>query len=471
MERITAAGGVVILDIFSTPAGLGKVLDKKSPLWDLKAFKALIKNYIRELSCNKRYNVWYEVWSAPDLNSFFLGRKQDYLSLYRAVAEAAKELEAETKIYIPVGGPSASWWFQNLSGNTIVTAERSLIYELIKFCASYRLPLDFITWHAYSIDPQVEKENTRYKKNNVALIRDWLSYFNFDKNTPLIIDEWNYDRQENVLAERDKDSFVCASYIPVRLQNMYEAGLNCQFYFSLEDFQSNKEGVNRNVGIFWFDRDAPAYKGGPKLIYNVFRMLAKLGDNFFVAPNLKDEFVGVIATKRQDYFALIISNYIDPEISENYLSRNLATLNNSERKIILDMIKSGRLTKILLRELDISALRVTKRLKAMLKKAQELYEQALQFKISARNIKIEIKNINGDYLYQRYTIDSSSTASSEFFPVEEKKIGASGLYQETLSLSPYSVNMLVLKKKPLELESLPSAPEKKTKEDIPTKSE
>jgi hypothetical protein len=179
----------------------------------------------------------------------------------------------------------------------------------------------------------------------------------------------------------------------------------------------------------------------------------------------------VIATKRQDYFALIISNYIDPEISENYLSRNLATLNNSERKIILDMIKSGRLTKILLRELDISALRVTKRLKAMLKKAQELYEQALQFKISARNIKIEIKNINGDYLYQRYTIDSSSTASSEFFPVEEKKIGASGLYQETLSLSPYSVNMLVLKKKPLELESLPSAPEKKTKEDIPTKSE
>ena len=49
IKKITDAGGIVILDIFGTPAGLGKALDKKSPPWDLKAFKELVKSYIREL--------------------------------------------------------------------------------------------------------------------------------------------------------------------------------------------------------------------------------------------------------------------------------------------------------------------------------------------------------------------------------------------------------------------------------------
>jgi hypothetical protein len=64
----------------------------------LKFFKELIKNYIRELSCNKRYNIWYEVWSAPDLDDFFLGRQQEYLNLYKAVAESVKELEEEKTV-------------------------------------------------------------------------------------------------------------------------------------------------------------------------------------------------------------------------------------------------------------------------------------------------------------------------------------------------------------------------------------
>ena len=95
LKNITDAGGIIILDIFGTPAGLGQVLDKKSAVRDIRLFKELIKGNIRELSCNKKYNIWYEVWEAPDLDDFFLGRKQEYLNLYRAVAESVEELEAE----------------------------------------------------------------------------------------------------------------------------------------------------------------------------------------------------------------------------------------------------------------------------------------------------------------------------------------------------------------------------------------
>ncbi len=487
MKNITDAGGIVILDIFGTPAGLGQVLDKKSPPRDLKSFKELIKGYIRELSCNKRYNIWYEVWNAPDLDDFFLGRQQEYLNLYRAAAESIEELEAETKIHIPIGGPSVSWWFQDIDGNTIVTPEKSLIYELIKFCSHYRLPLDFISWHGFSTDPNTEKESSIYKKTAVQLIRDWLSYFNFDRNTPLIVDEWNYDRDANVLPARAEKSFICASYIPGRLKNMYEAGIDYQVYFSLEDFQDNKEGIVRNAGIFSFNSQSPKYDGAAKSTYSVFRMLSALGSDMFL-QKFEDTFVGVIATKQQDGIAMLIYNYIDSDISMNYISETIANLKPSERKALLNIIKSGKLEKIMQGTLEVRALRVTNSVKNILKKAHELSDSGKKFAANDRNIKIEIKNLNPEknkstnaaapadpnepkvkYLYQRYIVDSSCNSNCEFSPVEEKDISAFESYQEKLTLNPYSVQMIVLKKKPREpqVKEPPKEPESMNKPEQP----
>lgn len=454
IKNISDSGGTVILDIFGTPAGLGRVLDKRSPPLDLKAFKALVKEAIRDLSCNKKYNIWYEVWNAPDLDDFFLGRKQEYFNLYRAVAESVKELENETKIHIPVGGPSVSWWFQDLDGNSIITPERSLIYELIKFCYKYRLPLDFISWHSYSTNPAAEKENSIYKKPAITLIRDWLSYFNFDRNTPLIVDEWNYDRSANVLPERKEKSYVAASYITSRLKNMYEAGINCQIYFALEDFQDNKEGIVRNVGIFSFDSEYLEYKGGPKSIYNIFKMLKNLGNGLFTSK-LNDDFTGAIATKSGEDIAVIIYNYIDPEIATNFLTMNITALNGAERKTLLSIINSNKLEKIMSKSESISSLKASQKLKELLKRAQELNERAKKIETSERNIKLSINNLKDRYLYQRYTIDSSCVYNCEFMPLEEKEINFTGAYQETLTLKPYSVQMVLLKKKPKEEQAQP----------------
>jgi len=454
IKQISDAGGVVILDIFGTPAGLGMVLDKKSPPRDLKAFKELIKAYIRNLSCDKRYNIWYEVWSAPDLDSFFLGRRQEYLNLYRAVAESAGELESETKVHIPLGGPSVSWWFQNLEGNTIFTPERSLIYELIKFCRSQRLPLDFISWHAYSTDPLVEQESTLYKKTAVNLIRDWLGYFNFDKNTPLIISEWNYDSGNNISAERRDKSFISASYIPLRLKNLYEAGINYQLYFCLQDFYNPEKEALRNVGIFCFDPEAAEYKDGQKASYNVFKMLTLLGNKLLpVELKTKDDFTGIIATKAEEGTVLLIYNYIDPKIAMNYLSRSISGLNDAERKILLGLIKADKIEKFIRKEIGLKELRLhNNKLEVLLNKAQGLAVKAADFKGISRNVKLEIKNLEDNYLYQRYAISPSCGMNCDFVPAEEKEVSISqGVYEEVLQLEPYSVQLIILKEKPKEI--------------------
>lgn len=455
IKKVMDSGGVVILDLFGTPKGLGKVLDKRSAPADLKKIKALVKDTIRYFSCEKRYSIWYEVWSAPDLDSFFLGRTQDYLNLYRAIAEAVQELEEEKKIDIFLGGPAISWWYQSPDNNSILAPEKSLIYELIRFCARYKLPLDFISWHAYSTDPQAEKELTIYKKTTVSLIRDWLTYFQLDKNTPLIIDEWNYDDGANFSKERAEDAYVTASYVLSRIKNMADSGVDAQLYYCLEDFSYAKEGVVRNTGLFWFDPEDPHYKGGAKASYNVFKMLARLGpDMYSLKEKNSDEFVNALATRFKDEINIVLFNYIDPEIGLNFIARNIATLNGAERKSLLDLIKSNKFKTTISNESDLNKLRFTNRVKTLLRKARELEEKAAKFKAAPRNVKINLTNLKDNYLYTRYVIDSSCGNPCAFSPAEEKELNAPDSYQETLTLKPYSACEIILKKKPQEAVSV-----------------
>ncbi len=449
IKKISDSGGTVILNLFGTPSGLGRVLDKNSPPHNLKAYKELVKNTIRKLSCNKKYNIWYEVWNAPDLEDFFLGERSEYLNLYRIVGEAVKELRLEAKIHIPLGGPSVSSWFANIQANNILYPERSLIYELIKYCYSYRLPLDFISWHAYSSDPKLEKQDTIYQKSFIKLIREWLKYFNFSSSLPLVIDEWNFDGPANILSERGKDSSVTASFIPAHLKNMYEAGVDYQTYFSLEDFADNKEGVNRNLGIFGFSAERIDSKGHAKASYNTLRMLNLLGNELLPSPS-GDDFVGLITTKSADYLAVLIYNYIDPQVALNYLSRNIVYLNSAEKKSVLDIVKSDRIEKILSGELSLLTLRLTPKVKNMFSQAVELNNLSKKFSAENRKIKISFKGGKDLYMLSQYAVDSKCSRDCEFGEGEQKEVDFNQGYLATLELSPYSAQLLVFKKKPPE---------------------
>ncbi|HNX80780.1 MAG TPA: hypothetical protein PKL77_01360 [Candidatus Omnitrophota bacterium] len=449
IKRINDNGGIALVSIFGTPAGLGKVLDRRSPPFDEKAFKELLKVYIRRLSCEKRFTVWYELWSAPDLDNFFVGRTQEYLVMYRAFAKAVQELEDDYKIHIPIGGPSTSWWFQKIDGNTVITPERSLIYELIRTSYHYRLPLDFITWHAYSTDPKVELDTTLYHKSSVALIRDWLTYFHFDRATPVIIDEWNFDSGLNVLAERAERSYVTASYIPSRLKRMSEAGVDYAVYYALEDFQANADGVVQNVGVFSFDPALSAYKGAPKATYNVFRMLGMLlgGKVVFPARN-QEEFLQYLVTKKGEESAVLIANYIDPDIVNNYLSRSIATLSEGSRRILVNLIRSRTMTQIMKRELTIQQVRpLSRSVRNLLIRALALHDQAQRYMQEDRAVTITIRNIHDTLSMKRYVVDSSCAAGCNFVPLEEEDVAPQAIYKKEFLVKPYSVQLLVFQKK------------------------
>jgi hypothetical protein len=200
-------------------------------------------------------------------------------------------------------------------------------------------------------------------------------------------------------------------------------------------------------------------------------MLGALGKNLIPAQtNINDEFVGAIATSGQDDYALLIYNYIDPDIFRSYLSRNIALLSEGERRMLLALVKSDRLEKIMRNELDISTLRITNKVKNTLKKAQELNTAAGKFKTAERKMNLMIKNLKDDYRYQRYTVDEGCGPSCDFMPKDEKEIAATDSYQETISLSPYSLNLIILQKKPKERQGL-GEPKQTTEAQKPEASE
>lgn len=91
--------------------------------------------------CVKRYGIaevagWkFEVWNEPNI-SFWAGTQEEYFELYRQSAVAVKQVDSR----LQVGGPS--------------TAQLGWIPDLIGYCNSKGLPLDFVSTHVYPNDPQ-----------------------------------------------------------------------------------------------------------------------------------------------------------------------------------------------------------------------------------------------------------------------------------------------------------------------------
>jgi len=444
IKIISDSGGKVMLVLYGTPPNWGKVLDKRSMPLDLKSWQSYIKRIIRYFSVGKKYNIWYEVWSSPESEDFFLGTKRDYLSLYEATSKVIKELENEAKVHIPIGGPGVSSWFQNFEKNTIVSCEKSLIYELIRFVSQRRLPLDFISWHSFIDDPLIDKEKTFYEKFPAQLIRDWLKYFHLDSNIPLIISEWNYDAGSNWDVRRSEKSYMIAGFLLSRIKAMAEAGIDYQIYFCLEDFQDNKEGLNVNRGLFSYSSTNP-FLSNAKVLYNVFLFLNQLGDKTYGCFSL-DEFVEVLVTRKNEDIIILLWNYIDPYLGRNYLFRNISFLTEKDRILIVNLFKSLKLDNLISNQDNLKGLSVSDKLKTILKKANQLQKKADTFKDKNRYLKLRLSNLKGNYLYQRYTINQQCSWDCAFLPVEEKMINIESKYEEDLEISPYSVDLIILKK-------------------------
>jgi xylan 1,4-beta-xylosidase len=183
------------------------------PPTDLVKYGEIIRHvvlhYNRGWANGFHYNIRYwEVWNEPDLGRiWWTGTPEQYYSLYEAAAKAVKSSDSNAL----VGGP------------TIALVNQSTPYRegFLAFVRDHKLPLDFFSWHYYSVDANDPYDFVRIGRS----MRGLLDSYGFN-DTPSFLDEWNSWRRDAGVAEPiNQASFVLSSLIYMQDGNIDQAML------------------------------------------------------------------------------------------------------------------------------------------------------------------------------------------------------------------------------------------------------
>jgi xylan 1,4-beta-xylosidase len=263
---------------------------------------------------------WYwEVWNEPDI-SYWKGTPEEYNKLYDSAAYAVKKALPSARI----GGPGSTG-----PGRPKAAA---FLEQFLAHCATYHIPLDFITYHA--------KGQPRIVEGHVQMGID--KEMNDVARGMQIINEFSqYSKLPIVLSEADPEGCAACS-ARVYPNNAYRNGTLYPVYtaaalsniFKLADrYKSNMEGML--TWAFEFE-DKPYFDGYRSLAtngidkpaLNVFRMAGLMrGDRVKVESSgavgldailksgvRQNPDVDAMATRSERDVAVMIWNYHDDDL-------------------------------------------------------------------------------------------------------------------------------------------------------------
>jgi xylan 1,4-beta-xylosidase len=234
--------------------------------------------------CVQRYGLgevrqWkFEVWNEPNI-VFWAGTKAQYFDLYRETALALKRVDKQLK----VGGPS--------------TAEAAWVGDLLEFCATEQVPIDFASSHIYADDPQkiVFGEDHHYPIEEVmpralAMMKQQIKGSKYP-DLPLYISEWS-SQNPAFIAHTIK---VCNGLADILSYWTFDN--------VFEELGAPKPFLNRTFGLL-------GMRGVPRLSFHTFALLHKLGE-----IQLETSDGPVLATRRSDgSVAILLWNLVlDPK--------------------------------------------------------------------------------------------------------------------------------------------------------------
>jgi xylan 1,4-beta-xylosidase len=240
---------------------------------------------------------FFEVWNEPNLNDpdrwqFWAGTQADYFRLYRHAAEAIKSVDA----HIPVGGPA--------------TAMNAWIPDLIAYCQSDHVPLDFISTHHYPTDAALDfgdMEEAMAHAGRGVLREMALRARQEAGSLPLYYTEWN-----NSPSSRDHyhDEPYAAAFVVktiADLQGLVDLYSFWTFSDIFEEQAMPSQPFHGGFGLL-------DLHGIPKPTFRAFQLLHSLGHERLAVASDSRSTVEVIATQdsRTRRITLLVYNHAVP---------------------------------------------------------------------------------------------------------------------------------------------------------------
>ncbi|MCC7375727.1 MAG: hypothetical protein IT581_13805 [Verrucomicrobiales bacterium] len=139
----------------------------------------IVRHYNDGWASGFRHGIRYwEIWNEPDVRpQMWTGTDADYFRLYEVTAKTLKARYPE----IRVGGPAVGNTGE-LEGETLKPSP--FLAAFLTYCRDHQAPLDFLSWHRYTADPDDIVRRAR-------AVRRCLDDFGFNR-TESHLNEWNY---------------------------------------------------------------------------------------------------------------------------------------------------------------------------------------------------------------------------------------------------------------------------------------
>jgi xylan 1,4-beta-xylosidase len=260
--------------------------------WDALIYQ-LVRHY-KERGSGIRY---WEIANEPDIGESggcpYRFKPENYPQYYQHTATAIRRADPDAR----VGGPA------------LANHNSPILPALLDFCAKSRVPLDFISWHIYSSEPERIRGTIESKKE---LLKKYPAL-----HPETFLDEWNMS-----LRDPSPDPRFQPCYIAEVAWQMKAAGLDYSCYYHIKDYHVSFEKFalfmsprgNANMAKWW-NRTAQFdglfdFQNRVRPSYFAFRMLARLtGERLRLESS--DGSVHGFATRDETYdtYNVLLWNY------------------------------------------------------------------------------------------------------------------------------------------------------------------
>lgn len=242
-------------------------------------WQTLISEMVRHYNVKKKCGIQYwEVANEPDLGGGggcpYLFTPESYPIYYEKTVRAIREADPAAK----VGGPAIARSFSTppSPAHPSGVAASPLLPAFLEAVAAKELPLDFVSWHRYSDDPEEFRKTIHYVEG--LLQQNGLS-------CETTINEWNIGLRGNVMKHHRHPEYQPCFVIDV-IKIMIDEGVSSSCYWQLRnlpvrkgllDFLGEKElGIinaanHSHNRISVFDN-----QGVARPVYFAFKLLSRL---------------------------------------------------------------------------------------------------------------------------------------------------------------------------------------------------
>ncbi len=302
-----------------------------TPPKDYNKWGELISNLTQHFTDRygpEEVKTWYfEIWNEPNLTpGFWTGTQEEYFKLYETSARAIKKVHPDYK----VGGPA--------------TAGAAWVPEFLEFCENAKVPVDFVSTHAYGVKQGYLDEfgtsGTILNKDENSIsgevINSRKQISNSTKpNLELHYTEWS---SSYTPADPIHDSYHSAAYILQKLKQVGNAANSMPYWVFTDIFEEAGPRFTPFHGGFGLLNT----QGIKKPAYFSYYFLNKLGDT-----ELQNTDTSSWATKNPKGDAQLLfwdftnTHPGDSELNQTYYAQDLPSESKGAVKIEIKGLQEG----------------------------------------------------------------------------------------------------------------------------------